>query len=121
MRERSAIDRLSGLLLAGVVVAIFAVGLARGQDDWHSVLVLVGALLQVAAVLYATRRIWLGSLIGVVRRDAPAVESQNPVPLAEGDRQGLFRMFCLTEEEALVAGGLMIAGVLLTLVGNLLT
>jgi hypothetical protein len=115
MHERSAIDRLSGLLLAGVVVAIFAVGLARGQDDWHSVLVLVGALLQVAAVLYATRRIWLDSLIGAVRRDPPALEAQNPVPHPEGDRR-----FSLTEEEALVAGGLAIAGVLLTLVGNLL-
>jgi len=115
MHERGAIDRLSGLLLAGVVVAIFAVGLARGQDDWHSVLVLVGALLQVAAVVYATRRIWLGPLIGALRRDPPAREAQNPTPLPEGDRT-----FSLSEEEALVAGGLAIAGVLLTLAGNLL-
>jgi hypothetical protein len=121
MDERSAIDRLSGLLLAGVVVAIFAVGLARGQDDWHSVLVLVGALLQVAAVLYATRRIWLGSLMSAVRRRPRELEVQNPVPLPEGDRQGLTRMFSLTEEEALVAGGLAIAGVILTLAGNLVS
>ena len=51
-------------------MAIFAVGLARGQDDWHAVLVLVGALLQVLAVVYATRSIWLGSCRWRLRRGA---------------------------------------------------
>ena len=67
MHERNALGRLSGLALAGVVVAIFAVGLARGQDDWHAVLVLVGALLQVLAVVYATRSIWLAPLLRLRR------------------------------------------------------
>ena len=57
---RAASTRLSGLVLAGIVVAIFAAGLARGQDNWHDALVLVGALLEITAIAYATRRIWLG-------------------------------------------------------------
>jgi hypothetical protein len=110
MQERSATDRLSGLALAGIVVAIFAVGLARGQDDWHAVLVLVGALLQVLAVLYATKSIWLGWLLNLRAGRRLELESDEP------ERAG----FVLTQEEALVAGGMAIAGVLLTLAGNLL-
>jgi hypothetical protein len=109
MRERNAIHRLSWLALAGIVVAIFAVGLARGQDDWHAVLVLVGALLQVIAVIYATKRIWLGALLNL-RADRQLT--------LEGDAER--PAFFVTQEEALVAGGMAIVGILLTLAGNLL-
>jgi hypothetical protein len=119
MHERSAIDRFSGLALVVVVVAIFAVGLAYGQDDWHAVLVIVGAGLESAAVVYATRRIWLPSLLRVVQRRPRELESENPQPRFEGDRQGV-RLFSLSEEEALVAGSVFLVGVLFTLVGSLL-
>jgi hypothetical protein len=48
-----------------MVVAVFAVGLARWQDDWHAVLVLLGAPLPVSAVVNATKRIWLGPLLNL--------------------------------------------------------
>jgi hypothetical protein len=113
MHDRSAIGRLSGLLLAGVVVAIFAVGLARGQDDWHAMLVLLGALLQVLAVIYATKRIWLAPLLNLRPDRQLELESSEPA----SERTG---RFLITQEEALVAGGMAIAGVLLTLAGNLI-
>ena len=119
MHERSAIDRFPGVALGIAVVAIFAAGLAYGQDDWHAVFVLVGALLQVAAVVYATRRIWLPALLRVVEGRPRELESENPQPRFEGDRQGV-RLFSLGEEEALVAAGVFIAGVLFTLAGSLL-
>jgi hypothetical protein len=120
MRETSAIDRLSGLALAGIVVAIFAVGLARGQDDWHAVLVLVGAVLQVAAVLYATRRIWLGPLRRKVGERRLELEVEGSEPGGDATPAGRTPEFFLTAEEALIAGAMAIAGVLLTLAGNLL-
>jgi hypothetical protein len=111
MQERRAIDRLTWLALAAVVVAIFAVGLANGQDDWHDVLVLVGGLLQVVAVLYATRSLWFGPL--------RALRTNRQLTLGSSgaeEEPG----FSLSQEEVLVAGGMMIAGVVLTLAGNLL-
>jgi hypothetical protein len=119
MHERTAIDRFSGIALAIVVIAIFAAGLGYGQDDWHAVLVIVGAGLEVAAVAYATRRIWLPSLLRVMHQRPRELESENPQPRFEGDRQGV-RLFSLSEEEALVAGGVLIAGVLFCLAGSLL-
>src|SRR5215210_1818890 len=115
MHERNALGRLSGLALAGVVVAIFAVGLARGQDDWHAVLVLVGALLQVLAVVYVTRSIWLAPLVRLRRSRQLTPEGEAPT---EQPHDG--RTFTITQEDALVAGGMAIAGILLTLAGNLL-
>ena len=64
MHETGPPRHLTGLALAGIVIAILAVGLAQGQDDWHAPLVLVGALLEVTAVGYATRRVWLGQIAG---------------------------------------------------------
>lgn len=116
MQERSATDRLSGLALAGIVVAIFAVGLARGQDDWHAVLVLVGALLQVLAVVYATRRIWLAPLLDLRSGHQLELETTAPEHEQTAQTQGFF----ITQEDALVAGGMAIAGILLTLAGNLI-
>ena len=113
MRDQRATDRLTGLALAGVVVAILAVGLAVGQNDWHDALVVVGALLQVTAILYATRRIWLG-LIASWRSRRPA-GAEPP----EGGRTGLIPLFSLTPDDALVAGAMAIAGIVLTAVGNL--
>ena len=118
MRERTAVHRLSWLALAGIVVAIFAVGLARGQDDWHAVLVIVGALLQVLAVVYATQRIWLGPLEAQRAERQLTLESEAPAAPAAPDSGG-GRAFVLTQEEALVAGAMAIAGVLLTLAGSL--
>lgn len=117
MQERSAIGRLSGLALAGIVVAIFAVGLARGQDDWHAVLVLLGALLQVIAVVYVTKSIWLGPLLNLRADGQLTLEGETHEHPHAGDR---VRGFSVSAEEALVAGGLAIAGILLTLAGNLL-
>jgi hypothetical protein len=102
--------RLAGPALAAVVIAIFAAGLARGQDDWHDALAIVGALLEVLAVAHATRRLWLARLPGRLGRRA--LES------GEGERPSVPAL-ALTEEEALVAGGLFVAGVLLTLAGSL--
>ena len=119
MHERTAIDRFSSAALAIVVIAIFAVGLAYGQDDWHAVLAIVGAGLEIAAVVYATRRIWLPALLRVVQRRPRELESENPQPRFEGDRRGV-RLFALSEEEALLAGGVFIAGVLFSLAGSLL-
>jgi hypothetical protein len=116
MQDRSTIGRLTGLLLAGVVVAIFAIGLAHGQDDWHAVLVLLGALLQVLAIVYATRRIWLGPLLNV--RSGDQLERETIAP--ESAKTGQTQKFFITQEDALVAGGMAIAGVLLTLAGNLI-
>jgi len=110
MQERTAIDRLTWLALAGIVVAIFAVGLAEGQDDWHAALVLVGGALEVLAVLYATRTLWLGPLRRL-RADRQLTLGSDPAETPA---------FTLTPEDALVAGGMMIAGVVLTLAGNLL-
>jgi hypothetical protein len=106
---RSAIDRLTWLALAAIVLAIFAVGLAEGQDDWHAALVLVGGALQAVAVLYATRGAWLPPLQSLRARR----------PANDADKAGPVR-FALTQEDGLVAGGMMIAGVILTLAGNLL-
>ena len=116
MREQRATDRLTGLALAGVVVAVLAVGLAVGQDDWHDALVVVGALLQVTAILYATRRIWLG-LFTSWRSRRPA--EPEPPASPEGARTGLVPLFSLTPEDALVASAMAIAGIVLTAVGNL--
>ena len=116
MRDQRATDRLTGLALAGVVVAILAVGLAVGQNDWHDALVIVGALLQVTAILYATRRIWLG-LIASWRSPRPAGDTP-PAP-AESPRTGLIPLFSMTPDDALVAGAMAIAGIVLTAVGNL--
>jgi hypothetical protein len=118
MHERTAIDRFSGVALAIVVVAILAAGFAYGQDDWHAVLAIVGAGLEIAAVVYATRRIWLPPLLRVAQGRPRELESENPRPRFEGDRRGV-RLFALSEEEALVAGGVFIAGVVLTLAGSL--
>jgi hypothetical protein len=117
MHERSAIGRLSGLALAGIVVAIFAVGLARGQDDWHTVLLLVGAALQVLAVVWATRRIWFPPLMSLRASRQPELEQPESPP---EDEVGATRIFVLTSDDALLAGGMAIAGVLLALAGNLL-
>ena len=116
MRDQRAIDRLTGLALAGVVVAILAIGLAVGQNDWHDALVVVGALLQVTAILYATRRVWLG-LIASWRSRRPA-DADPPTP-PEGSRTGLIPLFSLTPDDALVAGAMAIAGIVLAAVGNL--
>jgi hypothetical protein len=116
MRDHRATDRLTGLALAGVVVAVLAVGLAVGQDDWHDALVLVGALLQVTAILYATRRIWLG-LIASRRSRGPA--EPEPPAAPEGGGTGLIPLFSLTPEDAVVASAMAIAGIVLTAVGNL--
>jgi hypothetical protein len=118
MRDERATERLTGLALAGVVVAILAVGLAEGQDDWHAALVLVGSLLQIAAILYATKRIWL-DLLTRWRRARPAAPEAPPPVLPEGDRMHLTRLFALTPDEALVAGAMAIAGIVLTTIGNL--
>jgi hypothetical protein len=99
-------DRLTGLALSGVVVVILAVGLAEGQDDWHAALVVVGALLQVGAILYATKRIWLGLW------RSPQAPGPEPSMVAEGNRW-------LAPDDALVAGAMAIAGIVLTAVGNL--
>jgi hypothetical protein len=99
-----------------MVVAILAVGLAEGQDDWHAALVVVGALLQVSAILYATKRIWLGLLASW---RAPRPPGPEPSALPEGDRTGLVGLFSLTSDEVLVAGAMAIAGIVLTAVGNL--
>ena len=117
MQDQNALGRLAGLLLAGIVVAIFAIGLAHGQDDWHAVLVLLGALLQVLAVVYATRSIWLRAVAAApIRTPAGAREHfgrlrRNPAPV---------QAFFISQEDALVAGGMAIAGILLTLAGNLI-
>jgi hypothetical protein len=117
MQDRRAIGRLSGLALAGIVVAIFAVGLARGQDDWHAVLVLLGALLQVIAVVYVTKSIWLGPLLNLRTGRQLTLESEtHEYPRTDDRVSG----FSVSAEEALVAGGMAIAGILLTLAGNLL-
>ena len=79
----------------------------------------LGAGLQIAAVIYATRRVWLPPLLRVVEGRPRELESENPQPRFEGDRKGI-RLFSLGEEEALVAGGVFIAGVLFTLAGSLL-
>jgi hypothetical protein len=119
MQERNALGRLSGLALAGIVVAIFAVGLARGQDDWHTVLLVVGAALQVLAVVYATKRIWLMPLMSLRADRQLELEVERPESPAE-DPAGQIRLFALTPEEALLAGAMAVAGVLLILAGNLL-
>jgi hypothetical protein len=111
--------RLSGLVLAGIVVAILAAGLARGQDNWQAALVLVGALLEITAIGYATRRVWLSLLVTwrVPRPDEPQADA--PMPPA-GDRAGQIPLFMLTPDEALIAGAMAIAGIALTAVGTVL-
>jgi predicted small integral membrane protein len=118
MRDQRATDRLTGLALAGVVVAILAVGLAVGQNDWHDALVIVGALLQVTAILYATRLIWL-ALIASWRSPRPAGDTAPAPAPAESPRTGLIPLFSITPDDALVAGAMAIAGIVLTAVGNL--
>jgi hypothetical protein len=109
--------RLSGLLLAGIVVAILAAGLARGQDNWHDALVLVGALLEITAIAYATRRIWLDLVISW--RVPPPAEPEAEAPvLPEGDRARQIRVFMLTPDEALIAGAMAIAGIALSAAGS---
>jgi hypothetical protein len=119
MHETGPAKHLTGLALAGIVIAILAVGLARGQDDWHAPLVLVGALLEITAVAYATRRIWLEYLIAWRAPQAPG-EGPARSELPEGDRAGLWPMFSLTTDEALIAGAMAIAGIVVSAVGNLL-
>jgi hypothetical protein len=116
MHETGPPRHLTGLALAGFVIAILAVGLAQGQDDWHAPLVLVGALLEVAAVGYATRRAWLGQLAGW--RTPPSAAPEPPV-LPEGDRAGQWQLFSLTRDEALIAGAMAIAGIAVSAIGNL--
>jgi hypothetical protein len=120
MHETGPARHLTGLALAGIVIAILAVGLAQGQDDWHAPLVLVGALLEITAVGYATRRAWLPLLSGW--RRPPASEGPpppEPPALPEGDRAGLWRMFSLTADEALIAAAMAIAGIVVSAAGNL--
>ena len=119
MHDPEASTRLSGLVLAGIVVAILAAGLARGQDNWQAALVLVGALLEITAIGYATRRVWLGLLVTwrVPRADEPQTDA--PVPPA-GGRAGQIPVFMLTPDEALIAAAMAIAGIALTAVGTVL-
>jgi hypothetical protein len=118
MDEDGTSTRLSGLVLAGIVVAILAAGLARGQDNWHDALVLVGALLEITAIAYATRRIWL-DLVVSWRVPPPAAEAEADAPvLPEGDRARQIRVFMLTPDEALIAGAMAIAGIALSAAGT---
>jgi hypothetical protein len=117
MHETGPPRHLTGLALAGIVIAILAVGLAQGQDDWHAPLVLVGALLEIAAIGYATRRVWLGFL---VERRTPRPPAPPPSELPAGDRAGQWQMFSLTTDEALIAGAMAIAGIVVSAIGNLL-
>ncbi|HEY3613179.1 MAG TPA: hypothetical protein VGK92_05710 [Gaiellales bacterium] len=117
MHETGPPRHLGGLALAGIVVAILAVGLAQGQDDWHAPLVLVGALLESAAVGYATRRVWLGYLTDWRK---PRPELLPPPDLPEGDRAGQWRMWSLTTDEALIAAAMAIAGIVVSALGNLI-
>src|SRR3954447_17773113 len=98
MHETGPARHLTGLALAGIVVAILAVGLSQGQDDWHAPLVLVGALLEIAAVGYATRHAWLGHLTSLRRPGAGQPQSDLP----EGERTGLLERFGLTTDDALL-------------------
>jgi hypothetical protein len=50
---------LTWVLMAALAVAVIGAGLARGLDAWHGVLVILGTALQVGAVAYATRSVWL--------------------------------------------------------------
>ncbi|MDX6620849.1 MAG: hypothetical protein QOK36_3235 [Gaiellales bacterium] len=119
MHSPAASTRLSGLVLAGIVVAILAAGLARGQDNWQAALVLVGALLEITAIGYATRRVWLSLL--VTRRVPRADEPQKDAPLPPaGDRAGQIPLFMLTPDEALIAGAMAIAGIVVSAVGTLM-
>src|SRR3954452_7293626 len=110
MHETRPARHLTGLALAGIVIAILAVGLAQGQDDWHAPLVLVGALLEITAIGYATRRVWLELLIGWRVPRAPA-EDPPPPAVPAGDRAGQWQLFALTRDEALIAGAMAIAGI----------
>jgi hypothetical protein len=117
MHENETHTRLSGLVLAGIVVAILAAGLARGQDNWRAALVLVGALLEITAIGYATRRLWLDLVISWrVPRAAKADAAASVLP--EGDRARQTRVFMLTPDEALIAGAMAIAGIVLSAVGT---
>ena len=117
MHEDGTRTRLSGLLLAGIVVAILAAGLARGQDNWRAALVLVGALLEITAIAYATRRIWLDlALSWRVPRTAEAEAPASVLP--EGDIARQIRVFMLTPDEALIAGAMAIAGIVLNAAGT---
>jgi hypothetical protein len=118
MQDPGPSRHLTGLVLAGIVVAILAVGLARGQDDWHAPLVVVGALLEVTAVVYATQRVWLELLISW-RVPRPPSDDPPPPELPEGDRAVQWRLFALTPDEALIAGAIAIAGIVISAIGNL--
>ncbi len=117
MHEDGTSTRLSGLVLAGIVVAILAAGLARGQDNWHDALVLVGALLEITAIAYATRRIWLDLLVTwrVPRAGKPEADAPEK---PKGDRARQIRLFALTPDEALIAGAMAIAGIALSAAGT---
>jgi hypothetical protein len=117
MQDLGPSRHLAGLALAGIVVAILTVGLARGQDDWHAPLVVVGALLEITAVGHATRRVWLELLISWRVPRPPGGDPPSELP--EGDRAGQWRMFALTQDEALIAGGMAIAGIVISAIGNL--
>jgi hypothetical protein len=116
MDETGPAGHLTGLALAGIVIAILAVGLAQGQDDWHAPLVLVGALLEVTAVGYATRRVWLGHLT-TWRTPRPELPPAPEQPAS--DPTGQWRLFSLTTDEALIAGAMAIAGIVVGAIGNL--
>jgi hypothetical protein len=135
MNARSARNRLPGLVLAGGVLAIFAGGLAQGLDSWHEVIVVGGTALQVVAVLYVTKSVWLGPLRRVLAQGFDRLQRLRPrdrqlkltstarvhhearggaVP---GDDESAG--FRLTQEEAILAGAMAILGALLTLAGDL--
>ncbi|MDP9255990.1 MAG: hypothetical protein M3Q31_05475 [Actinomycetota bacterium] len=50
---------LTWAMMAALAVAVIAAGVARGLDAWHGVLTILGAALQIVAVAYATRSVWL--------------------------------------------------------------
>ena len=117
MQDQHALGRLAGSALAGIVVAIFAIGLAHGQDDWHAVLVLLGALLQVLAVALRDAAHLARAAAEPALRPPAELESSRP---REPDKIGPVQAFFISQEDALVAGGMAIAGILLTLAGNLI-